>query len=277
MQEDIFELGARDVGGILQRGGTVLQTERYPAFAELAVQQKAVAILRGRGIDALVAIGGDGTMRGALALHKLGFPVMGIPASIDNDVYGTDIAIGVDTALNTIVEAIDKLRDTASSHQRAFIVETMGRNCGHLALMSGIISGAEMTLIPEQDVSPEEVAEAVREAYARGKTHAIVVVSEGAKYPAIVLKDKLNAMKLGVDLRVTVLGHVQRGGSPSAWDRLLAARLGVSAVERLAKGESGVMVALQAREVRTVPMEEAGSRQRPPDMEFYRMARMLAK
>jgi 6-phosphofructokinase 1 len=153
----------------------------------------------------------------------------------------------------------------------------MGRNCGHLALMSGIISGAEMILIPEAEVSPEEVAQAVREAYARGKTHAIVVVSEGAKHPAIKLKEKLNAMKLDVDLRVTVLGHVQRGGSPSAWDRLIAARLGVSAVERLAKGESGIMVGLNAREIAAVPMEEAGSRQRQPDLEYYRMARMLAK
>jgi 6-phosphofructokinase 1 len=274
---DICELGARDVGGIIQRGGTILRTSRFRDFARPEVQQQALRQLKAAGIEALVAIGGDGTMRGALALHKLGFPVIGIPASIDNDVYGTDISIGVDTALNTIIEAIDKLRDTASSHQRAFIVETMGRKCGHLALMSGIISGAEMTLIPEQDVSPEEVAQAVRDAYARGKTHAIVVVSEGAKYPAIALKEKLNAMKLDVDLRVTVLGHVQRGGSPSAWDRLMAARFGVNAVERLAKGESGVMVGLRARDVLPVPLEESGTRQREPDMEFYRMARMLAK
>ena len=276
-QGEFCELGPRDVGGIIQRGGTILKTARFPDFAKPEVQQAAIKQLKAKGIDALVAIGGDGTMRGALALHKLGFPVVGIPASIDNDVYGTDISIGVDTALNTIIEAIDKLRDTASSHQRAFLVETMGRNCGYLALMSGIISGAEMTLIPEEDVSPEEVAQAVREAYARGKTHAIVVVSEGAKLPAIALKEKLNAMKLDVDLRVTVLGHVQRGGGPSAWDRLIAARFGVSAVERLLAGKSGVMVALQAREIADVPMEEAGSRQRAPDMEYYRVSRMLAK
>ncbi len=277
VEGDICELGARDVGGIIQRGGTFLRTARFKDFAKPEVQQTALRQLKTSGIDALVAIGGDGTMRGALALHRLGFRVMGVPASIDNDVCGTDISIGVDTALNTILEAIDRLRDTASSHQRAFIVETMGRKCGHLALMSGIISGAEMTLIPEQDVPPEEVAAAVREAYARGKTHAIVVVSEGAKYPAIALKERLNEMRLDVDLRVTVLGHVQRGGAPSAWDRLIAARLGVNAVERLAKGESGAMVALQAREVLSVPLEEAGTRQRQPDMEYYRMARMLAK
>ncbi|MBC7804114.1 MAG: 6-phosphofructokinase [Candidatus Parcubacteria bacterium] len=274
---DFCDLGARDVGGIIQRGGTILKTSRFPDFAKPEVQQEALRRFKAKGIDALVAIGGDGTMRGALALHKLGFPVMGIPASIDNDVYGTDISIGVDTALNTIIEAIDKLRDTASSHQRAFIVETMGRHCGHLALMSGIISGAEMILIPEQEAGAEEVADTVRDAHARGKTHAFIVVSEGAKLGASALKEKLDLMQTGFDFRVTILGHVQRGGSPSAWDRLLAARLGVSAVERLIKGESGVMVALHAREVRTVPMEEAGTRQRESDLDYYRMARMLAK
>ena len=271
------EMGARDVGGIIQRGGTILQTARFPEFAKPEVQREALRQLNAQGVDALVAIGGDGTMRGAAALEKLGFPVVGIPASIDNDVFGTDISIGVDTALNTIIEAIDKLRDTASSHQRAFIVETMGRDCGHLALMSGIISGAEITLIPEQEASAEEVAAAVRGGYERGKTHAIVVVSEGAKLHANALKEKLDKMNTGFDSRVTILGHVQRGGSPSAWDRLIAARLGVAAVERLAKGESGVMVGLQAREVLTVPMEEAGTRQRQSDLEYYRMARMLAK
>jgi len=276
-QGEIREIGARDVGGILQRGGTVLQTARYPEFAKPEVQRAALEQLRGRGIGALVAIGGDGTMRGALALHRLGLPVVGVPASIDNDVYGTDMAIGVDTALNTILEAIDKLRDTASSHRRAFIVETMGRHCGHLALMSGITSGAEMTLIPEQEVSAEEVAEAVRSAHERGKTHAIIVVAEGAKLRAAALKERLDAMRLGFGFRVTILGHVQRGGRPSAWDRLLAARLGVAAVERLARGESGVMVGLQARDVVGVPLEEAGTRQRPVDLEYYRMARMLAR
>ena len=277
VQGDIAELGARDVGGIIQRGGTCLQTTRYPDFAKLEVQQEAIRQLRARGIDALVAIGGDGTMRGALALHRLGYPVAGIPASIDNDVYGTDISIGVDTALNTIADAIDKLRDTASSHRRVFLVETMGRHCGHLALMSGVISGAEMTLIPEQEASAEEVADAVRGAHERGKTHAIIVVSEGAKLRAGALKERLDAMRLGFGIRVTILGHVQRGGRPSAWDRLLAARLGVSAVERLVQGESGIMVGLRAPSVVSVPMQEAGSRQRAPDMEYYRMARMLAK
>jgi 6-phosphofructokinase 1 len=274
---ELAELGARDVGGIIQRGGTILQTARFPDFARPEVQQEALRQLKAKGVDALVAIGGDGTMRGAAALHRLGFPVVGVPASIDNDVYGTDISIGVDTALNTILDAIDKLRDTASSHQRAFIVETMGRNCGHLALVSGIISGAEMILIPEQEASAEEVADAVRSAHERGKTHAIVVVSEGAKLHAAALKEKIDAMHPGFDLRVTILGHVQRGGSPSAWDRLVAARLGVAAVERLQKGESGVMVGLKAREIIGTPLAEVAGRQRGPDLEYYRMARMLAR
>lgn len=271
------ELGARDVGGILQRGGTVLQTARFPEFAEPDAQREALRQLNAQGIDALVAIGGDGTMRGAAALEALGFPVIGVPASIDNDVYGTDMSIGVDTALNTIVDAIDKLRDTASSHQRAFIVETMGRDCGHLALMSGIVSGAEITLIPEQEASAEEVAAAVRGAYERGKTHAIVVVSEGAKLHANALKEKLDRMNTGFDSRVTILGHVQRGGSPSAWDRLIAARFGVAAVERLARGEHGVMVGLKATTVVGTGLEEVSTRKREADLEYYRMARMLAK
>lgn len=271
------EIGARDVGGILQRGGTVLQTARFPDFSKPETQREALRQLNAQGVDALVAIGGDGTMRGAAALEALGFPVVGIPASIDNDVYGTDISIGVDTALNTILDAIDKLRDTAASHQRAFIVETMGRDCGHLALMSGIISGAEMTLIPEQEAGAEEVAAAVRGAYERGKTHAIIVVSEGAKLHANALKEKLDGMHTGFDSRVTILGHVQRGGSPSAWDRLLAARLGVAAVERLAKGERGVMVGLKATAVVATRLEEVSTRKREADLEYYRMARMLAK
>jgi 6-phosphofructokinase 1 len=274
---EIEELGARDVGGILQRGGTVLQTERFPAFEKAEAQEQALRHLRDRGIGALVAIGGDGTMRGALALHRRGLPVIGVPASIDNDVYGTQIAIGVDTALNTIIQAIDKLRDTASSHRRAFVVETMGRHCGYLALMSGIICGAEMVLIPEREVSAEEVAAAVTDAYARGKTHAIVVVAEGSKLGANDLKAKLDPLHAGFGLRVTILGHVQRGGAPTAYDRLIAARFGVAAVERLIAGESGVMVGLQGREIIASGLETVGSRTREPDMEYYRMARMLAK
>ena len=274
---EFVEMGARDVGSILQKGGTILMTGRFPDFADLKYQRLAVRKLNEANVDALVVVGGEGSMRGALALHTLGFPALGIPASIDNDIGGTQMSLGVDTALNTIIEAIDKLRDTASSHQRAFIVETMGRECGYLALMAGIIGGAEVVLIPEQETPPEEVAAAISDAYMRGKTHAIIVVAEGATLHASELMKQLDAMNTGFQYRVTILGHIQRGGRPSAFDRLLASRFGVAAVERLLAGEKGVMVGLQGREIETTPLEEVCSKKRYANREYYRMAKMLAK
>ena len=274
---EFVEMGARDVGSILQKGGTILMTGRFPDFADLKYQRLAVRKLNEANVDALVVVGGEGSMRGGLALHSLGFPVLGIPASIDNDISGTQMSLGVDTALNTIIEAIDKLRDTASSHQRAFIVETMGRECGYLALMAGIIGGAEVVLIPEQETPPEEVAAAISDAYMRGKTHAIIVVAEGATLHASELMKQLDAMNTGFQFRVTILGHIQRGGRPSAFDRLLASRFGVAAVERLLAGEKGVMVGLQGREIATTPLEEVCREKRRANLEYYRMAKMLAK
>ncbi|OGO47594.1 MAG: 6-phosphofructokinase [Chloroflexi bacterium RBG_16_63_12] len=274
---EFVEMGARDVGSILQKGGTILMTGRFPDFADLKYQRLAVRKLNEANVDALVVVGGEGSMRGGLALHTLGFPVLGIPASIDNDISGTQMSLGVDTALNTIIEAIDKLRDTASSHQRAFIVETMGRECGYLALMAGIIGGAEVVLIPEQETPPEEVAAAISDAYMRGKTHAIIVVAEGATLHASELMKQLDAMNTGFQYRVTILGHIQRGGRPSAFDRLLASRFGVAAVERLLAGEKGVMVGLQGREIETTPLEEVCSKKRYANREYYRMAKTLAK
>jgi len=274
---EFVEMGARDVGSILQKGGTILMTGRFPDFADLKYQRLAVRKLNEANVDALVVVGGEGSMRGGLALHTLGFPVLGIPASIDNDISGTQMSLGVDTALNTIIEAIDKLRDTASSHQRAFIVETMGRECGYLALMAGIIGGAEVVLIPEQETPPEEVAAAISDAYMRGKTHAIIVVAEGATLHASELMKQLDAMNTGFQYRVTILGHIQRGGRPSAFDRLLASRFGVAAVERLLAGEKGVMVGLQGREIITTPLAEVCREKRRANLEYYRMAKMLAK
>jgi 6-phosphofructokinase 1 len=274
---EFVEMGARDVGSILQKGGTILMTGRFPEFAETRYQRLALRKLNEASVDALVVIGGEGSMHGALALHNLGFPVVGLPASIDNDVHGTQMSIGVDTALNTIIEAIDKLRDTASSHQRAFVVETMGRECGYLALMAGIIGGAEEVLIPEQDTSPEEVATAISDAYVRGKTHAIIVVAEGAHLHASALVEQLDAMNTGFQFRVTILGHIQRGGRPSAFDRLLATRFGVAAVERLLADERGVMVGLKGLEIETTPLTEVCANKRRANLEYYRMARMLAK
>jgi 6-phosphofructokinase 1 len=274
---DFTDLGARDVGGIIQKGGTVLMTGRFPEFSELRYQRLGLRKLNEAGIEGLVVIGGEGSMNGARALSQMGFPVVGIPASIDNDIFGTQMSLGVDTALNTIIEAIDKLRDTASSHQRAFVVETMGRESGYLALIGGIIAGAELVLVPEQDVPADEVAAAVSDAYVRGKTHAIIVVAEGARLHGQALIDTLNAMNTGFQFRLTILGHVQRGGRPTAFDRLLAARFGVAAVERLLAGEHGVMVGLQGREIATIPLAEVCARKRHANLDYYRMARMLAK
>jgi 6-phosphofructokinase 1 len=274
---EFVDLGPRDVGGIIQKGGTVLLTGRFPNFSDPHYQRLALRKLNEAEVEGLVVVGGEGSMRGALALSGLGFSVIGIPASIDNDIFGTQMSLGVDTALNTIIEAIDKLRDTASSHQRAFIIETMGRDSGYLALMAGIIGGAEMVLIPEQETTAEEVATAISDAYVRGKTHAIIVVAEGASMHGQELMDQLNAMNTGFQFRLTILGHIQRGGRPTAFDRLLAARFGVMAVERLMAGEAGGMMGLQGREIITVPLSEVCTNKRRANLEYYRMARMLAK
>lgn len=270
-------LGARDVGGIIQRGGTILQTRRSQEFRDAHYQREAIRQINNQGVDALVVIGGDGSLNGALALARQGVRVVGIPASIDNDIWGTDMCIGVDTALNTIVDAIDKLRDTASSHNRAFLVETMGRSSGYLAVMAGIIDGAEMVLIPEVEVPIEEVVKVVEAAYLRGKTHCIIIVAEGAPVRAAELARLVEEQDLGFDIRVTILGHIQRGGKPSAFDRLLATRFGVRAVELLLEGESGVMVGLNGRDLVAVPLEQVTANKREISKEYYEMARMLAR
>ncbi len=269
-------LEPRDVGGIIQRGGTMLGTARSDEFATEKGQQQAVRMLNENAIDALAIIGGDGSMRGAHALAARGVAVIGIPGSIDNDMWGTNMAIGVDTALNTLCDAIDKLRDTASSHRRAFLIETMGRNCGYLAVMAGVIGGAEVILIPEAEMTVAEVGEKIEGAYKRGKTHSIVVVSEGASVKTTDLARALDEMKVGFSTRVTILGHIQRGGRPSAFDRLLATRLGVKAVDRLLAGESDVMMGLRGRAIESVRLAEVVARQRPANLEYYEMAKMLA-
>lgn len=275
---DIRPFGARDVGGIIQKGGTVLQTARLPEFKDPALQKQALRRLREQDIDALIVIGGDGSLRGALALHQLGFPVIGLPASIDNDIWGTNMAIGVDTAINTILETIDKLRDTASSHQRAFLIETMGRNNGYLALMGGITGGAEIILIPEVQLSLEEVAERVESAYLRGKTHCIIVNAEGSGHKTDEIAHYLKQHEgTGFDVRVTILGHVQRGGRPTGFDRLLATRMGCSAVQRILAGETGVMLGLSGRSIEAVPLEEVVTNKRQANLEYYDLARMLAQ
>lgn len=274
---EMKELTARDVGGILARGGTVLQSARCLEFKTRSGRLKAIREMNEEGIDGLVVIGGDGSMNGAHALVEMGFPVVGVPASIDNDIWGTNMSLGVDTAMNTIMDAVDKLRDTASSHNRAFVIETMGRHCGYLALMTGIVSGAEVIIIPELAMTLEEVMREVEEAYARGKSHAMIVVAEGASLSSQEIAEYINSMEVGFRSRVTILGHVQRGGSPSAFDRMLATRMGVQAVKALLGGETDVMVALQGREITTLPLREVISNTRSVNLDYYEMAQMLAR
>ena len=270
-------IGPRDVGGILQRGGTVLQTRRSQRFMEPKGQREAIRHMNEAGINGLVVIGGDGSLRGAHALAAQGVKVVGIPASIDNDIWGSDMAIGVDTALNTIMEAVDKLRDTASSHSRAFLIETMGRNSGYLAVMAGIVCGAEIVLIPEVPRTVDEIATSVEDAYMRGKTHAIIIVAEGSNIRTTDLARIIDEMDVGFKTRVTILGHIQRGGRPTAFDRLLAARMGTKAVELLLDGKTDIMVGLKSTGVAEVSLEEVTTNARSLTMSYYEMAKMLAR
>jgi 6-phosphofructokinase 1 len=274
---EMENLRARDVGGILQRGGTFLRTARCPQFLKRKGQIQALRELNESGIEGLIVIGGDGSMKGAHVLAEMDFPVVGVPASIDNDIWGTDMSLGVDTALNTIMEAVDKLRDTASSHQRAFIVETMGRACGYLALEVGVVCGAEVILIPEVETTLKEIGDSIEDAYARGKMHAIIVVAEGSKIKPGQIADHLATREVGFETRVTILGHVPRGGSPSAFDRMLATRMGVRAVEALLDGKTDVMVGLHGRQIKTVGLKEVVENVRKPNLDFFEMANMLAR
>ena len=271
-------LQARDVGGIIQSGGTVLGSARCPEFAQPPGRAKALSNLSNRGIEALVVIGGNGSQSGSASLAREGFPAVGVPSTIDNDLYGNDVSIGCDTAINVTLEAVDRLRTTASSHQRAFAVETMGRNCGYIALMAGIAGGAEVIALPEQEMQPAEVAERLRAAYQRGKTHALAVIAEGAKCGVHELMQYYGAHRrsIGFDLRVTRLGHVVRGGIPSAADRVLATRLGAAAVDTLAAGKHGVLVGIIRGEALVTPLAEITGRMRPADASLLELARVMA-
>jgi 6-phosphofructokinase 1 len=279
IEGDAVPLGARDVGGIVQQGGTVLGSARCPEFRTEEGRRKALDSLREYAVDALIVVGGNGSQTGAHALSQTGFPVVGVASTIDNDLYGSDITIGVDTALNIALEAIDRLKTTASSHRRAILVEVMGRECGYLAMMSGIAGGAEVVVLPEVETSPEEVAAELRNAYERGKTHALAVVAEGATYNAqrLVRYFEEHRKRLGFELRVTTLGHVQRGGAPGAFDRLLATRLGAGATAALARGETGVLVGFLDGKVATTPLADVVSREKPLDLELLKLGRILAK
>ncbi len=276
---EMVPLGARDVGGILQLGGTILGSARCPEFRTELGRQRALRALRSHGVEALVVIGGNGSQAGAYEVFRMGFPVVGVASTIDNDLVGSEITIGVDTALNVALEAIDRLKTTASSHGRAFLVEVMGRDCGYLALMAGIAGGAEAVVVPEVETDPEALAQEMHDAYERGKSHALVVVAEGASYNASRLADYFHAneKRLGFELRVTILGHVQRGGAPGAFDRLLATQLGAAAVDALARGEQGVLVGWVRGEVALTPLSEVAGRAKALDPQLLALAQVLAR
>ena len=276
--DGLFEpMGTREVGGILQRGGTILGSARCEEFKTIEGREQAIRSLNRRGVDALVVIGGNGSQAGSFALSEMGFPVVGIASTIDNDLYGSDVTIGVDSALNIALEAIDRLKVTASSHQRAFIVEVMGRNCGYIAMMSGLAGGAEAITLPEIDTDIEVLADTLRLAYEHGKSHAIIVAAEGAKYNAAELTEyfKNNRDRHGFSVRSTILGHVQRGGEPTAADRVLGSKFGLGAVEAIDRGEFGVLVGIQNNQIVTTPFSEVIGKSKPLDEDLLRLARIL--
>ena len=276
---EIAQLTARSVGGIMSRGGTILGTARCPEFYEVSGRREALRTLNRFEIEGLVVIGGNGSLTGALELWRMGFPVVGVPSTIDNDVTGTDTAIGVDTALNTIIDAIDKIKDTATSHNRAFLIETMGRHCGYLALASGIAGGAEIVLVPEVETTYDEITDKIEAAYIRGKPHCIIVVAEGWKPGTEALAEYLSSRQetVGFSVRLTRLGYVQRGGSASALDRILATRLGAAAARGLVEGHGGHMAALAQNAVTMVPLPDALSCTKELSSQMWELAQVMER
>lgn len=272
-------LGPRDVGGIIGRGGTMLGTTRCNDLKTEAGQGAAERQMRERGIDGLVVIGGNGSQAGAAALARRGIRVIGLASTIDNDLPGADITIGATTALDTAVEAIDRLRVTAASHHRAFLVEVMGRHHGFLGLYAGIAGGAEAVVLPEVKVEPETVAAEILGSYQRGKSHAIVVVAEGAQHDAegLAAYFRTHAQRLGFELRVVRLGHVQRGGPPGVFDRMYATRLGAAAVEHMAAQRWGVLLGQIDGQVTATPLAAIAGATKPLDLDLYRLAYLLAQ
>ncbi|MBZ9778856.1 6-phosphofructokinase [Psychroflexus sp. CAK8W] len=279
IENEFIELGARDVKNTINRGGTFLKSARSKDFMTKEGRQKAYKNLKSRNIDALVVIGGDGTFTGASIFSKeYDMPIIGIPGTIDNDINGTDYTIGYDTALNTVVEAIDKIRDTASSHDRLFLVEVMGRDAGDIALNSGIGAGAEEILIPEENLGIDRLIESLDKSRKTGKTSSIVVVSEGDQIGKNIAEvaESIESSLLGYEVKVTVLGHIQRGGSPSCFDRVLASRLGVGAVDALMEGKSNIMVGIEHKKIVYVPFETAINIKKILDTDLLRVADIVS-
>ncbi len=279
IEGDFEKLDARSVRNIINKGGTFLKSTRSMDFKTKEGRAKAHENLKKAGVDALVVIGGDGTFTGGLVFNQeYDFPVVGIPATIDNDINGTDYTLGYDTALNTVVEAIDKIRDTASSHNRLFLIEVMGRDAGDIALNSGIGAGAEEILIPEEDGGIELMMESLEKSKKSGKTSSIIVVAEGEKSGKTIfeLAEHIGEKYEEYDIRVSVLGHIQRGGSPSCFDRVLASKLGVGAVEALTDGKSNIMIGVHHQKVVHVTLEKALKEGRELDKELRRVANITS-
>lgn len=272
-------LGPRDVSNVIHKGGTMLGSAACPEFSEETARATALRALRQADVDALVVIGGNGSQAGAHGLASMGFPVVGVASTIEDDVYGSEPSIGVDSALNVALKAIDRLKTTAASHQRFFLVEVMGRSSGHLALRAGIAGGAEAIVIPEVETDPEALGREVANAYERGKSHAIVVVAEGARWDGekLVAYFGTHRERLGFEPRLTILGHVQRGGEPTALDRILATELGAAAVERLARGEAGCLVGWLRGEVAATPLAEVAAKRKTLAPRLLALAERMAR
>ena len=279
IEGDFKEMDARSVRGIINKGGTVLKSARSKEFREKEGREKAYNNLIKANIDGLVVIGGDGSFTGALIFNQeFNFPVMGIPGTIDNDIVGTSHTLGFDTALNTVVDAIDKIRDTASSHNRLFFIEVMGRDVGHIALNTGIAGGAEEILIPEEDLGLDRLVDSLNRSRKSGKTSSIVIVAEGDKIGKNIfeLKDFVDENMEGYDVRVSVLGHMQRGGPPSCFDRVLASRMGVKAVESILEGKTNYMVGLLSNKMELTPLDNAIKGKTKINLELLRVSDIMS-
>lgn len=279
IEGDFKQMDARSVKGIINKGGTILKSARSKEFRTKEGREKAYKSLNDAGIDALVVVGGDGSFTGALVFNQeFGFPVMGIPGTIDNDIVGTSHTLGFDTALNTVVEAIDKIRDTASSHNRLFFIEVMGRDVGHIALNTGIAGGAEEILIPEEDLGLDRLVESLNKSRKSGKSSSIVIVAEGDKIGKNIfeLKDYVDENMEGYDVRVSVLGHMQRGGAPSCFDRVLASRMGVKAVESILNGQTNYMVGLLNGKMELTPLDNAIKGKTKINLELLRVSDIMS-
>lgn len=274
VEGNIFEIREKEVSDLIQQGGTMLYTARYPEFAEKEYQEKGIQQLKKNGIDAIVTIGGDGTYHGAVRLTEHGFNAIGIPGTIDNDVPFTDYTIGFDTAIQTSVEAIDKIRDTAKSHSRIFVVEVMGRNSGEIALATAVASGSQVVVVPEKPYDINDISERVKDARRRGHDHQIIITAEGAIHADELTKKLADT---GIEnIRDLTLGHIVRGGSPTAYDRILASRMGSYAVEMLLAGKGGQAVGIEQREITHHPMIDLFDTKATTDLSMYDLADVLS-